>query len=823
MLAVTHRVIDRRIEKHTRTALAGLVALGAAAGGCQIERLFPEEVGGGAARITVRNAVKVISLIDEDTSCGFTSERVLQSYRQEGELGAIGTVTWTVENCELDFGPKLVAIGEDCNGVTTEVRGKLIVNATRTIEGLLTGNPEQPVIPQSPDAVMMSIRADATDYEIRLSNRVTGLTVKNGTIEVLAGIHLAQSKSLGVCSVPTNDVTLTSVKVRDAQYTLDDGERVFDVDVPLVDISGQLGVYDGVENRIEGRIIVWDTEVDLSSDRVLDPDYSAEEFLTAYTCNDDLTLPVTFECLPLTPKLAEGAAKLTVNNVGNLVSVLVSDTTCGFASPGVVDNVQLTGQVGKDGGEALYRIDEPCTLSFPVKTAVKRDCLGKTVFVEGTAHITGTMRQRGRLSGDPLQPLIPTSRDPAEITFSVTFDKWKVSDDKSDQSLEILQASLTGRMKPRMAIDTITGACSIATPVVGFEDLIYAPGGEAIVRADGNALRVAIDGSLLDAQNGEKDGRENFLEGNIVVDGTSYPIPLTGEPVLDPGYDPSSFAAAFACTPNMALPTSDEQCDFQQVIGDGAARLVIQTVGTVASMVNSDATCGFEDKLGVLVFPTEVVGDTGEMGSMTWDVEGCVVGSDSLAVLSEDCLGGATFVEGFADVSATRTVRGERTTEYLLIDAIEPRDSHSVTIELHDVALGEFVTFPLAAGESTPLGMLTIHEGTLSAVVEPATGARADAPQTFDRPTPIARISNVHLRNARATLEAQGKVFEIEIADTNLSATNGTVAGVTNQIAGTILIDGDVVEVNGPLNPTFDQQTFEQSYLCTENLAGPVR
>lgn len=823
MLTVTQRVMNQVRNPGMGILAAALVAAVAGAAGCQIERFFAAEVGAGAGRITIRNAVKIISFIDDDTSCGFASERVKQAYRQDGELGSVGTVTWTVENCELDFGKELVPVGEDCNGVTTEARGKLIVNATRTIEGLLTGNPEQPVIPQSPDAVTFDITADVHDYEIRLSDKVTGLVVKSGRIEILAGVHLAQSASLGVCSVPTNDVTLTSVKVLDAQYTLDDGSRVFDVDVPLVDISGQLGVYDGLENHLDGRIVVWDTEVDLGVDHTLDPDYLAEEFRNAYTCEEDLALPVSFECLPLTPKLADGAAKLTVSNVGNLVSLLVDDTRCGFASFDVIDSAQLTGQVGKDGGEVLYRIDQPCTLDFPVKTPMKRDCLGKSTYVEGTAHVTGTMRVRGRLSGDPFQPVIPTSRDPAELVLSISFDHFKVSDDASDQSLEIVQGALTGRVKPRMAIDTVTGACSIATPVVTFDDLAYAPGAEAIVRSGGNALRVKIDGSLLDAQNGEKAGRENYLEGNIVVDGESYPIPLEGEPVLDPSYDAETFAASFACTPNMVVPATDEECNFQQVIGDGAARLVIQTVGTVASMVNSDSECGFEDKLGVLVFPTEIIGEVGEMGSMTWDVEACRVGSDTLMVQAEDCLGGATFVEGFADVNATRTVLGERTTEYLLVDAIEPRNSRSVTIELRDVALHEFVTFPLAAGESTPLGMLTIHEGTLSAVVEPATGARADAPATFDRPTPVARISQVHLRNARATLEAQGKVFEIDIADTDLSATNGSLGGVTNQIAGTIMIDGDVVEIGGALNPTYNQATFEQSYLCTENLAGPVR
>lgn len=806
------------LARRVMTLGACVIALNA----CQLERLFPEKVGAGAARLSVRNAAKIISLIQEDARCGMKSRDVAAAYRQDGELGQLGSVTWTVEGCALDFGSDFFAAGTDCNGSETTVRGRLVVNASRTVAGLLTGNPEQPVIPQSPDAVTFTIAADLEDYEIRLSDKITGLVVKNGHVDVVASIHLAQSASLGLCSVATSDVTLNSVTYRDAVFTLDDGERSFDIDVPSLDIEAQLGVYGEFENYVDGSITVWDTPVDLSGDHNLDPDYRAEFFRGSFSCVADIAAPVSYQCMPLTPKLAEGAAKLTVNNVGNVISAMVANDSCGFASAGVIDAAQVTGAIGKEGGEVVYRIDAPCVIDLPVKTALSRDCLGKTIYGEGKASMTGTMKVRGRRSGDPAQPIIPTSRDPAEIAFNLTFDQWKVSDDASDKSLEVTGA-LSGRMQPRMAIDGLTGACSIATPVVSFEDLSYQAGAKAIVRADGNALAIAIDGSALDAQNGNKDGRENVLEGSITVDGELFSIPLDGAPVLNPDYDATDFAASFSCAPNLSLPSSDEQCNFHQVIGDGAARLIIQTVGTLASMVNSDSSCGFEDRFGVLIFPTETIGDVGEMGSMTWDIEACSVGNDSLTVQAEDCIGGATFQQGHAEIDATRTVEGERTTQFLVIDAIEPRDSSSVHIYLNEARLSELVVYPLAAGQSTPLGKLTIHEGTLSALVEPATGARADAPATFDVPTPVARISDVHLRNARATLEAQGKVFEILIADSQLDAVNGVIGGTTNQITGSILIDGDTVEVGGALNPTFNQSTFEDSYLCTENLAGPVR
>lgn len=816
MSSTTHRVIV--------AAAIAVVALAASA--CQLERMFPDQVGAGAGRLSVRNSVKLISFIDDDTSCGMSSPAVLQSFRQEGELGQVGTVTWTVENCTIDFGPELVAVSEDCNGAKTLVRGTVVISATKTVEGLLTGNPDKPVIPQSPDAVTFAVTAKVRDYELELTDRASVLLMQHADIEVLARVHLAQSLSLGVCSIDTSEVTLDAITVRDAVYTVNDGEgHIFDVDVPAVDLAGQLGKYGNRENYLEGAITVWDTMIDLNTDHVLDPEYDAAYFQSAFTCREDLKLPYEYTCKPLTPMLAEGAAKLTFSNAGALMGAVVGDTRCGFASPDVIEQAQVSGQVGHDGGEVLYRIDTPCTFEFPTKTQLDRDCAGKTTYAEGKASITGTMRLRGRVTGDPAQPIIPTSRDAVELTFDVTFDHFKASSSTSDKSLEILEGSLTGRMKPRMALDASTGACSIATPVVTFEDVSYREGTVALLRASGNALQLNIDGSSLDAQNGNRDGVENQLLGSIVVDGAPYAIPLDGDapPVLDPEYAADDFAASYSCTPNLVIPASDAQCNFRQVIGDGAARLVVQTVGTVASMVNKNDECGFEDTFGVLIFPTEVVGDSGDMGSMSWEVADCAVGSDQRSVYSEDCIGGATFVQGHANVNAARTVYGERTTEYLLVDAIEPRDHHDVEITLTDVELDEFVTYQLAAGQSQPVGKLTIHEGTLSALVEPATGARADEPETMDVPTPIAHVSQIHLRNARATLEAQGKIFEIEIDDTNLTATNGTFDAVTNRIDGTIMVDGNTVTVGGPLNPAFNATQFEQSYLCTENLAGPVR
>jgi hypothetical protein len=186
-------------------------------------------------------------------------------------------------------------------------------------------------------------------------------------------------------------------------------------------------------------------------------------------------------------------------------------------------------------------------------------------------------------------------------------------------------------------------------------------------------------------------------------------------------------------------------------------------------------------------------------------------------------LGGTTWVEGDATyVDVGRTVRGERDSQFLVVDSIIPRDRNSVDLDLRTVQLHEFAAYAVPAGADQPAGILVIHDGTLSATVQPATANRADDTATFDIPTPTARLSSVRLTGT-ASLYAQGKTFHFTITDANLNATNGSFLGAQNALSGSIGIDGRTLNLGQlALNPAYNASTFEDSYSCTENL-GPNR
>lgn len=806
------------MSRGARLTLTSLVL--AALGGCQVESLFPQMVGDGAARLSVRNAGVLLSVINSDTSCGFASQQVIGDYSVDGEIGQVGTVTWTVADCEIDFGREPVLVGSDCTGAETKVTGRVIVDATRTIEGLITGSADTPVVPQSPDAVKLTLHGVVFGYRVHMGESAANALMKQAVIDLSADVHLARSASLGVCSVPTDAVTLTSLVVTEAAYEIDDGEgRVFDVPVTRAEIFAQVGSYRDRENEIGGSIRVWDSTVDLANNPKLDPEYDPDSFVASFACAEDLQVPIEYTCESLAPRLAEGAAKLTINTVGNLVSAFSKNTACGMKSAAVRAAADVTGEVGREGGQVTYRIDEPCEIDFGDGWPLPTDCGAAAPIISGRARFTGTLEIRGRRTGNPDEPLIPTSRDAVTVRFRLELEGARVQG-QNPESMTVTRGTVTGTMRPRLVIDTATGACSIDTPVVSFEDIAWEPGAQATINAGSNTLGITIDGSSLEAQNGKKGERENYLAGEIVVSGERYPIPLDGgEPILDPSYDPDAFTASWLCGDTLRVPSSDTDCNMHQIIADGVARLVIQTTGTVASAVNSDANCGYSNTMDVLKNPTHVEGRAGEMGSLTWAIQGCGLGPGAVAAqYATDCIGGVTHWQGSANVGSSRTVRGMREdVEVFLLgrvaDSIAPMSPESVDLWLTDVALEEFASWAIAPGQQEPLGVLTVHSGTLNAFLQPVTGWD-EGQQRYVIPTPVATIQGVHLQNARATLQAQGMTFVVDIADTNLFAVNGAAGLSENVISGTVTIDGDVVEIGGALNPAYDEAELAASWAC---------
>ncbi|MCC6338171.1 MAG: hypothetical protein IT380_29785, partial [Myxococcales bacterium] len=785
---------------------------------CQVESCRAQDVGEGVARLTVRNAGALTRLVDRDTTCGFASAAVLAAPRLEGATGGPGTATWTVTGCALSF-PEPTAALSACDGVETKVAGRVVVSGTRTVKGTLTGNPENPIIPGEPDAVQLTLEASFEGFVARRPDSQSALTLERGSLSWVAQPRLAVSASKGVCAVATPNVAFSDVRYGASTVTVESNGRRFSVDVAGSRFDAQAGKRGERENWLQGEVTVFGRAVQFpvpGEEPLLDPDYEAGRFASSWACTADLKQPVDFACPSLRDRVAQGAARMTVKLFGRLADLFDEDTSCGFASPAVLASPVLTGAVGERGGTATWTV-AGCTRTFSLPTAVDTDCLGVDTFLTGAVTARGTRTVTGLRTGDPSQPIIPTSRDPGQADLTFELSDLRLGDSAGATALTARSGSLSGRISTRTGLDSATGACSLKTSVAELTQLAW-DRAALVLESDGNTFPLTVSSSRIDAQSGSKNGRENFIAGTLRVDGADVAV----QPVLDPSYDAARFEASYACAPGLVLGSSDEDCAFTRPLALGAARLLVQTVGTLGALVNRDTSCGFDATL-VKLRPHQVVGNPGEPGSMSWRIEGCQLGEAAPLQVDRDCLGTRRMLGGVASVDATRTVEGLRERKLLFVDSIVPTTRRAVTVELGPVQVNELASYTLPVGANVPTARLTLHSGTLSAVVRPVLGERASAPGTFDLPTPVAQFSEVQLTGARVTLESGAKRFVFSIPTARLDAFNGTYLGASNSLSGQVEVDGARVDLGLlPLNPDFQQPAFDSSYGCTEDLRSVV-
>ncbi|MEQ8273184.1 MAG: hypothetical protein RMA76_11375 [Deltaproteobacteria bacterium] len=789
------------------------------------EKCAPGRVGQGLARLTIRNVGAIASAINDDAVCGFESEAAKDSWVASAEPGQTGSVTWRVEGCELDFGTPEVST--DCNDVASEMSGHVKVTATRTIEGYITGDRGTPVVPAGPTAVTVHIeRAEYDHFKVASSDSDASLTMITGSVAAIVKPRVAADRDRGVCSVATGDATLEAIQYAPSRVRIVTEDRDFEVEVNGSNLSAVNGRFEDRENELWGTINVWGSEeaIPTSDDEhALNPDYDRAKQIEAYACKPELAVPVRYDCqTDIRPIVAQGASQLTIQTLGMLAKLAEADESCGFSSADVKYNPIVQGNVGEPGGAATYTMPS-CTMRFDAGTVIDTDCNGKNTYATGTIHVRGTKTVRGYVSGDPEDAIVPTTRDPAAVEITAAFEGFSVWTDPGENVLSVESGELSGRVLPRVAIDVVTGACSKQTPVTSFEEVRWS---NAVVEVASGGLTfgVGLDTSNLEAQNGRKGDRENYLAGQMVVDGDVFDIPISDAPILDPGFDAAAFDSSYTCDADLRIPKDDSECDMQQALAEGAGRLVVQTVGALGTLINNDDDCGFE-ALRVKAFPDEVVGDDGEMGSMTWTIDGCRLNGRNGTQYDEDCKGRTKNYGGTADFNVTRTVSGLRDTEYFLFDSIIPKGNEPVDITMHAVALDRFVAYDLEPGAMESSRAMFIESATVRAHVKPILAERASEPGYFGTQTNIAHMTDVELSSTPATIFFDGKQFDVQIDYVRIEAFNGSYVGTgqTNFIRGVVSINGQefAYAEPAPLDPDFEQADFTERYQC-KDVAEPI-
>lgn len=534
-------------------------------------RMVPQRVAEGVAALTVRQTGAVLQAIEADTTCGFSSPAVLAAVELSGgpgadgpgadAPGATGSATWVVEDCTLDFGDEPVAISTDCNGVSTWVRGAVDVRARKTVSGRLTGDPETPVIPETPDAVTFVIEeATLHDFGVSADGSTDAMRTVAGTFSATVAPQMAAGAETGACSEVTPHVAF-EIDWAPATVVITSGSRTFDVTVQgghLEATNGRVGEH---ENRVVGALTIWNgaRTIALEGARGLDPAYDPATFEASYTCSDTLAKPVHSRC-DLEPVLAENTARLIIKTFGMLVKTTDLDTGCGFGNLDTQAEELLT----LDSLGALI-FDTSRTLTFPTSSCplggdrfpIYEDCVGTGYFLDGTATLTGTQTVTGEvvISWPPLQPQVP---DQAVVRFThIGLDEVSVLEERAmslepepyltlhDGALTGVYHSVTGESASE------PGAYFIRTPVGEFEEIRLSDS-DVTLHNGAMAFPMHVDDAELYALNGSFGGASNWLFGRITIDGTTWTLGETGRPlVLDPAFDQAAFDATYVCTEDL--------------------------------------------------------------------------------------------------------------------------------------------------------------------------------------------------------------------------------------------------------------------------------
>ena len=773
----------------------------------------------GVARLSTRHAAALLAAIDADVTCGFASAASKASQTVSGQPGDDGTATWSVKDCTLQFDGEQ-KLDTDCDGVELWVGGAVTLSATKTVHGVLTSDASQPLAPDSAEAAMLQVSATFDHFSVRDSNSDSAMTVNSGSVSFTALPRLAVSQSVGLCTVATPQLKLEALTLTDADVEITTRGHLLHPTVPSAHLSAQIGAGASGENAISGEVTVWETAVaiPIPSDRDgLDPSYDATRFLHSFQCRADLQLPVSHLCPPPRERPAQGAAALSVKLFGVIARQIENDTSCGFSSPSVKRAMALSAAIGSKG-TGTYTLPAPCTLVFPPGTVVERDCAGAETMLEGSVAVTGVERVMGYLTGDPAEPVVPTSTGPVALELTFVANQLKLSQSGSTNTLLMKAGSISGTLEPKTGLDKASRACSIATPVAHVT--LSHHDAEVEVVSGSVGVPLVMHTSSLEAQSGTANGKTNYLAGSVVAAGQTLAVPsANATPALDPSFDPVAFDASYRCNAALEIPPDEAACSFAQPLAEGAARLLVQDAAAVVKLVNDNGSCGFQNE-DLLKNPYLVIGDVGQLGSMGWATT-CTVGVGARQNYAQDCSNDVTTVEGAAAVQVARVVDGVRDEQcggfldLFCADTIIPIKPDAVVFNVASARLTNF-------GVGNDEGRLIIQSGTMAGVAKPMQGRRRSNGH-FDVGTPVGRFDGLSLTGANVTLQSAAKTFTFAIAAASVSAFAGAYAGQRNALSGTVSVDGVVVTLGTmDLQPNYSQATFDQSYACTPDLTATL-
>lgn len=539
-----------------------------------------------------------------------------------------------------------------------------------------------------------------------------------------------------------------------------------------------------------------------------------------------LAAPLLTSCARMAPqRVADGIAQLTVRDLAGVLLAVNGDASCGFASDAVLQNPAIAGDLNETG-TATWTV-ESCVIDLgPEPVELSTDCNGVVTTASGKVTVSARKVVTGRVTGSAESPVIPETPDAA--TFHIDqadFSDFVVAKSNSESQLRILEGSLQAAITPQLAAAASNGACSVITPHIAFDDVRWGPS-VVEVTSGGRQFEVPVRGGSLTAVNGTIGERENHVEGTLSIWGTDKPVLLSGPTAgLDPDYDAALLEDSFSCKEELVQPIT-YTCDLDPRLAVGTARLIVKNFGLFSKTVDLDEECGFGNFMGQV---SELI-SFGTIGGLLFgtpqtfhfDADSCLIGGP-MSLVTEDCVDTSYILDGTARVSGTKSVTGIISLDD---DPLQPQDRHSALVVLDRIVLDEVTPLERPAGTTVFEPHLTMHDGTLSGVYNPVTGEAADDPGSYFIVIPVGEFEQIRLVDSDVTLHQGDLTFPMHIDDSELYAFNGRYEGDGNWLHGWVTIDGTTWQIGEdgaiPLDPDFDQDSFDASYECIDNLLDVV-
>ena len=159
------------------------------------------------------------------------------------------------------------------------------------------------------------------------------------------------------------------------------------------------------------------------------------------------------KCAP--ERVGPGVARLTIRNVGTMASLVNADQTCGFSSPAVLAAPTVEGQIGGEGSLTFSVQDCVIDASAGIES---KNCADVTTTATGKVTITAKRQVRGKLTGNPASPIIPSGPDAVTITLEkATFENFVVVSSASQKTAFLAVGSRSENWILDMVIPFVIG------------------------------------------------------------------------------------------------------------------------------------------------------------------------------------------------------------------------------------------------------------------------------------------------------------------------------------------------------------------------------